>query len=502
MSGFFTVENMHAVMGGRWLARAGADDVACTGVGIDTRGDVAGKAFFAIVGDRFDGHEFLQQATDAGAVLLVIDREPEQLPAGVSVLLVDDTRYALGMLAAAYRRLLADTTVIAVTGSAGKTTTKALIHAVLSSQFTGTCARSSFNNDIGVPLTILSASPSDRYLILELGTNAPGEIDGLAAMAQPHVAVITLVGRSHLEGLGSIEAVAAEKAAMLRYLPQASSTRAFQSEHICGQAPARQLQQHGLAIVHADSPQLQPYLDDDAITFGEGADAKLRLTDRGSDEVHWWLEVNGEERFALSLAGRHNAVNAIAAVAVGRAMGLDDATISAALAETPPPAMRFVAQRYKGITFYNDAYNANPDSMIASLSTFVEVAAGAGRRVIILGDMLELGEQAAALHREVGRHLAKLHQQSDFAKVILIGPLAAHMGQWLSNDELVVTVPELTKQAIAEIHGMLCPGDAVLIKGSRSCGLERVLKTLPSPDEVVMPIGGGGQQSTTVGGFV
>lgn len=449
MSRFLTSENLANATGGTWLQRP-AESAAYVGVGIDTRDDLTGCVFFAIVGANHDGHDFLQAAVDAGAKTLVVQREMLDLPPGAAVLLVDDTRLTLGALARGYRETLTSTTVIAITGSAGKTTTKSLLDTILSASLTGTCARKSFNNDIGVPLTILSASPIDQYLLLEVGTNAPGEIDTLAAIAKPDIAVITLIGRSHLAGLGSVEAVAREKASLLNHL-----------------------QPGGRAVVHADSPYLSQYLPQGCITFGCDGDADLRLTDRGMSDGIWWFEINHQRRFALGLPGHHNAVNAMAAVAVAHELSLDDAAISEALAAARPSDMRFAPQQWRGMTIYNDAYNANPDSMIAALDTFAELTTSAARRVVILGDMLELGDEAVNLHMNVGRHLARLHQTCPFVHVILIGPLAAHIGCALEGN--VTHLPTLTQDAVAHIHSILRQGDAVLLKGSRGGQLERIL---------------------------
>ena len=183
MSSFYGDDNLRAAMNGRWLARPGGGGEP-VGVGTDTRGDLAGRVFVALRGPRHDGHDHLAAAAERGAVLAVVEREPDPSgrPPGLGLLLVSDTRRALGQLALARRRSLAATTVIAVTGSSGKTTTKALIHALLGTAFTGTAAPRSFNNDVGVPMTILAAGHGDRYLIVEVGTSAPGEIARLAAL--------------------------------------------------------------------------------------------------------------------------------------------------------------------------------------------------------------------------------------------------------------------------------------------------------------------------------
>ncbi len=451
----FAPEHLHTVVSGRWLATPPAAS-RCDGVGIDTRQDLTGRIFFAIAGENHDGHDYLDSAAKGGAAVLVVHREPKHCPPDVGVLRVDDTRRAMGRLAAHHRRTLEDTTVIAITGSAGKTTTKAMLEAVLSSTMRGTCASKSFNNDIGVPLTILGATPRDQYLLLEIGTNAPGEIAALAEIAQPNIGIITMIGRSHLAGLGSVEQVAQEKTSLLEHLaPPNAATRSF-------------------AVLNADSPYLQPYITEQSMTFGESQSAGVRLTGHGQEEGQWWFEVNASQRFNLGLPGRHNAINALVAVTVGRYMGIQDATISHALQHMQPADMRFVSQQWRGMTVYNDAYNANPDSMIASLDTFADLTHDASRRVVILGEMGELGDHAVALHEEVGRHLAKVQHRCPIAQIILIGPLTQHIASQLQGPAAQFTA--LNDEAITEIHSVLQSGDSVLLKASRAGALERLLQ--------------------------
>jgi UDP-N-acetylmuramoyl-tripeptide--D-alanyl-D-alanine ligase len=378
-----------------------------------------------------------------------------EAPPGAAVLLVDDTRRALLRLASAHRATLAHTTVIAVTGSCGKTTVKSLLDAVLSTRLRGRAAPRSFNNDVGLPLAILAADPDDDYLVLEIGANHRGEVAALAHIARPDIGVITMVGRAHLEGFGSLAAVVDEKAAML--------------DHLAGPR---------LAVANADAPQLRDHLHRAAqsVLFGSAADAEVRLTDRGRNGRGWWFEVGGWCRFALGLPGRHNAINALAAVAVGRRLGIADEQIGEALARCGPVEMRMSQTRAGGLTIYNDAYNANPDSMLASLDTFAEEAAGARRRIVVLGDMLELGPQAADLHRELGRQLLEIHRRTALDRLVLVGELAAHVAEPFERAwrrEHVTHLERPDASSAAQLAGALEPGDAVLLKASRAVGLER-----------------------------
>jgi len=463
---FFNAENFLSTTGGRWLVQP-KSKAGLRGVGIDSREDLRNKAFIAIKGDRFDGHDFLRAAANAGASLLIVqhDEIPNDLPSGIGVMLVDDARKALGRLAHAYRQTLHGTAVIAVAGSAGKTTTKLLIEAALAGSMRGTVSPKSFNNDIGVPLTILSAQPGDQYLIVEVGTNHLGEIAPLAAMVEPDIAVITMIGREHLEGLGSLSNIARENAALLDHL-RASS----------------------VAVVNADSPELRRRLASakSIILFGEAQDADIRLTDRGENAPDkkcgpWWLELNGASRFDLSLPGRHNAVNALAAVAVARHLGVNDEQISIGLARAHGPPMRMERQEIGAITLYNDAYNANPDSMIAALATFAEVAATAPRRIIVLGDMLELGEAGPELHREIGRYLLSVDSHTPIDLAFFIGELSAFAAAEVARQwpgARLMSFAHLDSEASQRIVDLLQPNDAVLLKGSRGMQLERLAQEL------------------------
>ena len=468
---FFYAKNLRRTTKGSWV-RPLIAPLDVDGVGIDSRADLTGKAFIAIHGEHHDGHDYLAEAIHAGAQLLIVDREPSQetLPPDTAVLRVDDTRTALARLAAAYRRTLINTTVIAITGSAGKTTTKQLIDSVLSTTLRGTAAPKSFNNDIGLPLTILNAHVDDAYLIVEIGANRLGEVNTLSAIARPDIAVITNVGRAHLEGFGTVENVAKEKAALLDHL-----------------------QPNGLGIINADAPQLRNYRGraQSIVWFGLAQDADLRLTDRGACDETWWFEVNEKDRFGLGLPGAHNAVNALAAVAVGRRLGLSDKQIDQGLAQCEPVAMRMTCHKLGGMTIYNDAYNANPDSMIAALDTFAELTIEADRRVVILGDMLELGAQAEALHVEIGRSVIDLDRRAPIAHAVLIGSLSCATARVLTQAwgaDRVTHMDELNEQTAAFAARHVQPGDRVLLKGSRSMGLERMLDALAGAPTVTQSV--------------
>lgn len=474
----FEIEQIRSVAGAKWLQKSDRPTIV-KGVGIDSREDLTYKAFIAIKGDTHDGHDHLAQAVQKGSPLLIVETAKAmagaagaaklKLPPNVAVMHVENTRKALGRIAHAHRLSLRGTKVIGVVGSSGKTTTKRLIHGVLSASMHGSASPKSFNNDIGVPLTLLAAKSNDKYLVVEIGTNAPGEIADLSELVVPDIAVITMVGREHLEGLGTVEDVAREEAAVLDALPS--------------DGPG-----DGIAIINADCPLLRPHFKrcKTRILFGENDDADLRLTDRSPDPEqadHWRFEVNGRVWFSLALPGRHNAMNALAAVAVGRRMGLDDETIRAGLLSVKPDAMRMMTQVVGGVTFHNDAYNANPDSVAAALETFAEITANAPRRVVLLGDMLELGDEAIALHREVGDHLSRIHARSRLDHVVLVGELMTHAADRFriaaGNDH--VSCARNIDDAVAIARRIIRPEDVVLVKASRGIALERVIAAFESP---------------------
>jgi UDP-N-acetylmuramoyl-tripeptide--D-alanyl-D-alanine ligase len=470
MSSFLSPEAMRAATGGRWLRQPSAA-LTIEGIALDTREPMPGKAFVALRGERFDAHDFAVDAVERGAVMLILERLPEALasrvPDHVGILEVRDTKVALSDLARAWRGELTGTRVVAITGSAGKTTTRRLVESVLATELVGSASPKSFNNDIGVPFTILSAKREHRFLVLEIGMNRPGEILALATLARPDISVITMIGRAHLEGLGSVEAIAHEKSAILEPLAVTPG---------------------GVAIIHGDSVTLGPAIAARGLRIplrrfgcrlGEGADAlDLVLTARSATPHGQAIEVNGSRRFELALPGAHNAVNALAAIAVGEAFGISEEHIREGLARVEPAAMRLERVERGGVVFFNDAYNANPDAMAASIGTFAELTVGAGRRVLLLGDMLELGDQAAALHREVGGVAASVARGTPIALVIAVG---AHANETIGGlraggfDGESFGLATIDAEALRLIRTRLHPGDRVLLKGSRGSRMERVL---------------------------
>jgi UDP-N-acetylmuramoyl-tripeptide--D-alanyl-D-alanine ligase len=457
---FWELDQLRTVIGGTWAARpaAGAPTEA-RGLSTDTRTVRAGQVFLALRGERHDGHAYLAAAARAGAALAIVERESgSPLPPGLATVRVPDTRRALLRLAGAYRRTLKKTRVIGVTGSNGKTTTTRMIDAVLSRGMLGTASIKSYNNHVGVPLTILSARPGDQYLVCEIGSNAPGEVSALAEAVRPDVAVITGVGREHLEGLGTLERVAREEASQLE-----------------------SLETGGVAVVHADSPYLLEQVAAhrkgrgfNVVTFGVGTEADLRVGEvrHGFHGVTFTL--NGRASYHVPVLGRHNATNAAAAVAVGRRLGVGGDEIAAGLASVRGAEMRLEPLEIGGVRVINDAYNANPESMLAALDTLDGLEAGGGRKCAVLGDMLELGSGGPEMHVEVVRRALGV---SGLGALALVGPLMRAAGR-AAGDGRCVFIDDVGEGRAAKVAEVFREGDVVLLKGSRRMRLERLLPAI------------------------
>lgn len=457
---FWTLETIKGACGGSWLARpehAGPIE----GVSIDSRTIRPGQVFIAIKGDTHDGHAFIDGAVRAGAGLVVVSDATAAGKISVPALQVADTGQALLKLAQAYRRTLDTTRVVAVGGSNGKTTTVNLIHQVLGRTLRGTASPKSFNNAVGVPLTILNAKRGDQYLVCEVGTNAPGEILPLTRVIEPDIAVITSIGREHLEGLHSLQGVVQEEVSLLTGL-----------------------RRNGVAIVNADAPGLmesaRPLIAGEgrqmlSFGFSEKADLRISAAEQTPDGLR--MCVNGRTWFSLPLLGLHNASNAAAAVAVARRLGVPQDEIEKGLAGASGPPMRLEQIKVGGVRFINDAYNANPESVLAALKTFGEVfgSVPGTRRVVVLGDMLELGDQAPDLHREVGEALGACAWADH---VLLVGRLSlftADRAMRTLPAERVTLLDDVEGPAAAKAAALLREGDVVLLKGSRRMGLERII---------------------------
>ena len=439
------------------------DEVLIQRVSTDSRDIVPGDLFVAIRGERHDGHDHVCEAAGKGAIAALVGsrrwkevcskRESPPIPC----VIVEDTVGALGRLATNYRCevMNAATIVVAVTGSNGKTTTKQMIDHVLRPSLKGRASPRSFNNHLGVPLTLLSADWDDRYLVVEVGTNAPGEIAALGAIASPNVVVITSVGEAHLEGLRSVDEIAIEKVSLL--------------DHV---------RPGGLAVVNIDRPELRRRLRRPTharlMTYGFELGADHRIEPLSVSLNGTIFSVGGRHRVELCIPGIHHAANATAAVIVGRWFGVLSEELAGRLNQFTALEGRARMIRVGGVTIVDDAYNANPASMAGALETMRLVSGG--RRVFVMGDMFELGEQSEGLHRRI----VELAERSGLEMLVAVGErtLAAVERLPESSHSMRVVRCADAMAASQTLLASLRPGDCVWIKGSRLMGLDRVVNDL------------------------
>jgi UDP-N-acetylmuramoyl-tripeptide--D-alanyl-D-alanine ligase len=423
-------------------------DAEFEAVEIDSRKEVKGKLFVALRGARFDGHDFVAQAQAQGAVAALTEREVGFLPQ----LVVENTQLGLGRLANYFRRTRFTGDLVGVTGSNGKTTVKEMIAEVLGGEALVLKTQGNLNNAVGVPLTLLRLKPAHRFAVVEMGANSAGEIGYAAGLAEPKVGVITNAGPAHLEGFGSLEGVARAKGELISALPQ-----------------------EGIAVLPADDKFLEYWLHlagkRRCLSFGLGPKALVRaekiapLAFASGRFVNRFEVFAHGERFAveLALAGRHNVVNALAAIAVGLALGREVAEITAALSRlTPVPGRLRPLPAKSGAWLLDDCYNANPASFQAGLEALKALD---GEPWVILGAFGELGEESAAWHKKAG----ELARKYGVLRLFAVGEetkaaVAAFGagGQWFASQE------ELIEKALGELHSEA----RILVKGSRSQRLE------------------------------
>ena len=428
-------------------------------MGSDSRQIQAGDLFFAIKGERFDGQDFLDDVAGKGAVAVVIERgrRPSRLPA-CGVILVDEVRRAFGKLAAAYRSEFA-LPVVAVGGSNGKTTTKELIAAVLRGQFPTLSSEASFNNDIGVPATLLRLEKLHRAAVLEVGTNHLGELAPLVKLIQPRYGVITTIGREHLEFFGDVAGVAEEEGWLAELLPA-----------------------DGKLFVPGDNEWTERLIRRTrakVVRVGWQTGNTWRARDVRMDSTGTVFYVDAPKpefcgEYQINLLGRHQVVNALFAILVGEELGLGRAVIQRGLSECKPAKMRLQLWEANGVEVLDDGYNANGDSMIAALEVLRDLPCK-GRRVAVLGDMAELGRESEAAHAEVGRRAA----ETGVSQLFAVGCMASVMARSARAAGLhrVIELPDV-EVACGALKSFLKPGDVVLLKASRAERFERVSEFL------------------------
>jgi len=420
----------------------------------DSRQAQPGDLFFALAGPRFDGHDFLPDVARKAAAVVIKHERALTDPGPCAVIKVEDPQSALGRLAARYRKDFS-LPVTAVGGSNGKTTTKELVASVLSQKLKTVWSESSFNNDIGVPLTLLRVEQPHQAAVVEAGTNHPGELQPLVRMIRPDYGVITCIGREHLEFFGDLAGVAREEGWLAELLP--STGKLFLNgdsewaDQIARRTPAKVVR----------------------VGLAEGNNWRVRGVRPDKRGVAFRVDgpmASCAGEYRINLLGRHQAVNALFAICLGAELGLERTQIERGLADCKPAKMRLQIWESNGVRVLDDAYNANADSMLAALQTLQELPCK-GRRVAVLGDMDELGAHSEAAHEEVGRRAAEL----GIGQLFAVGTMAPAMARGARRAGLtrVFEFPDVLSAAAA-VKQFIRNGDLLLLKASRAARLEQI----------------------------
>jgi UDP-N-acetylmuramoyl-tripeptide--D-alanyl-D-alanine ligase len=439
---------------------AGDPGGSALGVSIDSRTIESGHAFWALKGERFNGHDFVEAALENGASC-VVGSKPKLRhlvdvdPRNVGLIEVDEPLGALHQLAQNYRKKF-EVPLVAVAGSCGKTTTKDLLAAMLAQTRKVVATEGNLNNLIGAPLMLLRMDSKTKAAVLEIASNTPGEIDRLAWILSPTAGIITNIGPVHLEGFGTIEGVFKEKSSMIPHIRSG-----------------------GFVVIYdGDVPpeRVRPMFDGEIVTFGLNERSDFFATDIQQDgAARTRFLLNGEHRLSIPILGAHNVLNAVAAIAAAMQLGTDMDAIRAGLENFSASAMRMEMSEYRGATIINDAYNANPRAMRESIATILN--APAERRILALGDMLELGEMAATAHRSLGQYIGRagidlLYACGEFGGEVVDGAIEAGM-----QAERACRCED-TGEIATSLKYILREGDILLVKGSRGMRMERVIELM------------------------
>jgi len=449
-----TTGELAQAVGGRVLRRG----PVVRGVSTDTRTLAAGEAFFALLpreGEGADGHTYVVEAARRGAPAAVVCRAVPDVPEGLGLVEVDDPLLALGRLAAQWRARM-PARIVTVTGSVGKTSTRAMLAAILSPLARTLASERSFNNEIGVPLTLFRLDRSHEFCVLEFAMRGPGEIEYLTRIARPEVAIVTNIGPSHIGRLGSLAAIASAKGEVLPLLPRT-----------------------GAAILNRDDPfyeQLRSRASCPVVSFGLHAEAAVRAEELEPDGLRGTAFTccagGARVRVRLAVPGAHFVANALAAAAAARALGVGLPDIAGGLSTYRGTEMRgLIVESPRGFTVLSDCYNASPASVAAALQLLGAVE---GRRVFVFGDMAELGDLGPEAHREAGERAAEAGVQL----MVTLGDLAKLAGQTAAQNGVVTQAVDSNEEAVEFLRGRLVPGDVVLVKGSRVMHLETVVEGL------------------------
>lgn len=453
-----TLAQLAEITGGTLHADVAPEQTVCLGsISTDSRTLQPGEFFWGLEGPHHHGSDYAHEAFAKGAAGVVVNREVEP-PADRWAVFVDDPLEALWQLAAWVRQQFPGQ-VVAVTGSVGKTMTRSMIQAVLSQRYRGTASPKNYNNHVGVPLSLLALDADFDFAVIEIGSNQPGEVAELAELVQPTVGVLTPLADAHLGHFGTREAIAAEKTALLDALPR-----------------------EGWAIVPGDDAHVRRLVGEQnlrVVTYGRKGDCDVFPARAASDAGRLIFDVE-ETRYVVPVWGRHHLTSALAAVAAGQVFGLPQAEIADGLAQVEAPPMRCEVLQRGGITVINDAYNASPTAMRAALELLRDINSS-GRKIVLCGDMGDLGEHAPAAHELLGNWAVTvcganyLLACGEHADCVLAGAHAAGMtveNTFSGNDVL---------DAEGKLADWLRPGDVVLLKGARRMRMERILDRLEAP---------------------
>ncbi|MEE2807747.1 MAG: UDP-N-acetylmuramoyl-tripeptide--D-alanyl-D-alanine ligase [Verrucomicrobiota bacterium] len=427
-------------------------------ISTDSRNIKEGDLFIALKGDSFDGHDFIQEAFSDGAVAVMVEEGSDvNVTSGSPVILVGDTLNGLQEFAKNYRESL-ELTGVGITGSNGKTSTKDFIYSVLSERFSVSATAGNYNNHIGLPLTILEADNQHDYGVWEMGMSNPGEIALLANIAKPNIGVITNVGIAHIENMGSLDSIATEKGSL--------------AESITGD---------GVVVLNAEdsySKSIAERTQARTVTVGFGdADIIADNIAIESTSVSFEIEAKGQrEEAILPVPGKHMVLNALMAVAIGVNEGLTLDVIAQGLSEVKLSGGRLQKREFRGAVIIDDTYNANPDSTLAAMQCLAEMSCN-GRRFAVIGGMAELGRISESEHQKIGAEAVNLG--IDF--VLSVGETAAQLHEAASKGSTGHSQFFNTHIECAEfLNNEVCPGDLILIKGSRSSAMENVINNLES----------------------
>lgn len=468
-----TLAEIWQAITGQEIGEPQATEFRFRDVVIDSRLAQHNSLFIALRGEKDDGHNYVKDALQRGASAAIIDKMVDGIALTIDTtqrplplpplpltpplcLLVEDTLKALQDMAAYHRRRF-DVRVIGVTGSIGKTMTKEAIYSVLSSNFPTLKSEENLNNEIGLPLALLGLDESHKKVVLEMGMYSLGEIAQLAAIALPQVGVVTNVSHSHLERLGSLERIAEAKAELIQALPP-----------------------KGTAILNGDDPRVKAMSSmarAQVLYYGLSPHCHLRAThieSRGLDGIRFRMQYGHETLYVkVPLLGRHSVHTALAAAAVGITEGQPWGRIVAGLRDMAVQLRLIATPGLRGSTIIDDSYNASPTSTLAALNLFAELK---GRKIAVLGDMLELGSYEEEGHRKVGRRVPEVAD-----KLVAVGALGAIIGREavdIGMDEDDVFFAEDNEQAVQLLQGIVAAGDLILVKGSRGMRMEEIVATL------------------------